>query len=112
MYEHTIPTSFIDVTLPMLPGQVGPASSTTVLRVETTQPCTETVTFERVEFGPIIPDVAIEDLRTMIIERPEAPYADWTKARLYRRAKELGLPGRSKLSKGALREALIAFEGR
>ena len=26
--------------------------------------------------------------------------------------KELGLPGRSKLSKGALREALIAFEGR
>jgi hypothetical protein len=48
----------------------------------------------------------------MILTRPEAPYANWSKAQLYRRAKELGVPGRSKLSKARLRQALIKFEGR
>lgn len=115
MYEHSTLTTFVDTSLPMLPGQVSPAASTSILRIETIQACTETVTFERIEFAPIVPEepeVSFEDLRTMILERPQEPYTDWSKARLYKRAKELGLPGRSKLGKAALRQALIAFEGR
>ncbi len=115
MYEPFTPTmSFIDVTLPMLPGQIGPGSSTAVLRLDASL-STETVTFDRLEMPQAVidePEVDMENLRTMILDRPEEPYSDWTKARLYKRAKELGLPGRSKLSKAALREALIAFEGR
>ncbi|MEM8662900.1 MAG: Rho termination factor [Pseudomonadota bacterium] len=34
------------------------------------------------------------------------PYETWTKARLYNRARELGIDGRSKLSKADLIEAL------
>lgn len=35
-----------------------------------------------------------------------ASYDKWTKAELYRRAKELGVAGRSSMSKGALIKAL------
>ncbi len=107
-------------TLPLLPGQIGPpcaaapALDATDRFSRTFSEATET--FTRVVFAPIVEHdedfVAVEDLKTMILTRPEAPYADWSKAQLYRRAKELGLPGRSKLSKARLRQALIAFEGR
>jgi hypothetical protein len=35
-----------------------------------------------------------------------APYEDWTKSDLYRRAKEIGIEGRSGISKGELIQAL------
>jgi hypothetical protein len=34
------------------------------------------------------------------------PYQDWTKADLYRRAQEVGIEGRSSMSKGQLVKAL------
>lgn len=35
-----------------------------------------------------------------------APYDEWTKADLYQRARQLGVAGRSSMTKGALIEAL------
>lgn len=35
-----------------------------------------------------------------------APYDEWTKAALYQRARQLGVAGRSSMTKGALIEAL------
>jgi hypothetical protein len=107
-------------SLPLLPGQIGqpcataPTLDATDRFSRTFGDATET--FTRVVFAPIVEQnedfVAVEDLQTMILTRPEAPYANWSKAQLYRRAKELGVPGRSKLSKARLRQALIKFEGR
>lgn len=112
MTPYSPTASFFDITLPMLPGAIGPAASTAVMRVDVS-PSTDTVTFSRIEFADVIEDeVAIEDMRTMIVDRPGSPYEGWTKARLYRRAQELDLPRRSTLTKAQLRKALIAFEGR
>lgn len=107
-------------TLPLLPGRIGsPSAAAPTLDVTDRFSRTfgeATETFTRVVFAPIVEQdddfVAVEDLQTMILNRPEAPYANWSKAQLYRRAKELGVPGRSKLSKARLRQALLKFEGR
>jgi len=87
----------IDPSLPALPGQTGPGGSTAVLR-PVFDPCAATEAFERVVFPPVV-------------EVPAESYEGWTKAQLYRRAQEVGLRGRSKLSKAGLRCALLALEG-
>jgi hypothetical protein len=109
MIEPYCPTtSFVDVTLPMLPGKV----ATATFRVDA-GPSTDTVTLSRAEITAVMDEqVEIEDMKTMIVERPEAPYEGWTKAQLYRRAKAVGLPGRSTFTKAQRLKKLVEFEGR
>jgi len=71
--------------LPLLPGAVGVA----VLEV--------TEVYERIEFPDLAPEPTAET------------YSGWTKAKLYERAKEIGLKGRSRMTKGQLRSALLAI---
>lgn len=70
--------------LPLLPGEVGVA----VMEV--------TEVYERIEFPDLTPE-----------PEPES-FAGWTKARLYERAKAVGLKGRSRMTKAQLRSALLA----
>ena len=68
--------------LPLLPGEVGVA----VLE--------QTEVYARFEFPELVPEIE--------------SYEGWTKGRLYQRAKEVNLPGRSRLTKAQLRTALLA----
>ena len=80
--------------LPLLPGEVGVA----VLEV--------TEVYERIEF----PDLTPEPSEIAETESSEPmSYAGWTKAKLYGRAKEIGLKGRSRMTKAQLRSALLAI---
>lgn len=72
--------------LPLLPGEVG------VAVLESTE------VYERIEFPDLVLDVEIEPER----------FSGWTKAKLYQRAKEVGLKGRSRMTKAQLKAALIA----
>lgn len=69
--------------LPLLPGEVGVA----VLE--------QTEVYERIVFPDLAPEIET--------------FEGWTKVRLYQRAKEVELPGRSRLTKAQLRLALLAF---
>ena len=53
----------------------------------------------RIEFPDLTPEPSLE----------AESYAGWTKVKLYQRAKEIGLKGRSRMTKGQLRSALLAI---
>ena len=85
--SEATPSHSSEWSLPLLPGEVGPAAL-----LERTE------VFERIEFSPC--------------EQSEAQprrYVGWTKAQLYAQAKTLQISGRSRMNAAELREALQAY---
>ena len=81
----------------LLPGDVG---SSALLEGRAITTLEQTEVFERIVFPALQPSASGAQARS--------PYAGWTKAQLYAKAKALGIRGRSKLSKASLRKALEA----
>jgi hypothetical protein len=80
-----------DPTLPMLPGAV---ATPAMIEAYTRTINTATDVFERVIFAACVAEPT---------PAPEpTDYSGWSKAQLYARAKELNIPGRSKMLKSTL----------
>lgn len=92
MSEHAEPWD-----LHLLPGEVGASA---LLEGRAIPSLEQTEVFERIVFPALQASPSGAQARS--------PYAGWTKAQLYAKAKELGIRGRSKLSKASLRRALEA----
>lgn len=67
-------------------------------------PCAETECLARIVFEDVYEEAPADEPA-----RPD--FTGWTKAQLYRRARELGIPGRSRMSKAGLLEVLQLYEG-
>ncbi len=81
--------------LPALPGEVGPATA-----VVERAPFEETAALPRLVFPALVEEPAAST----------ETFEGWTRAELYERAKAVGLPGRSRMCKARLRQALIDHE--